>query len=297
MNIDGKLISCKICGSPNVKPTFHALKCYDCGVLLYFPYPEVISTNLETDKESREAYSLSWYKRSSKRNHVNFTNMFLFAIENPEEFYMQQMNILDFGGGGGQFAFICKSFLPLSNVYISDIDDFGLLQQYRCINNQILWNNFESDQTKFDFIFLNDVFEHVDDPLKTLEILKSKLNIGGKIFIDTPKQFWLYPFLKISNKLLYQKLLTGTVSRSHLQIWSKKSFYYIVEKAGLKVDNFTEVSEFTMPAKHYLKNFGIKNKFIQIVGVVFYRFAKLLSKNKIMGLLSENNNELLKSNQ
>jgi 2-polyprenyl-3-methyl-5-hydroxy-6-metoxy-1,4-benzoquinol methylase len=259
----------------------------DCKVLLYYPYPEKSLAPASHNQKAHEEYAMSWYKRSARRNHFNFSNMFLFTIENPEEIYLKETNILDFGGGGGQFAMISKSFLPLANVYIADIDDYALLSYYKSMNYQIRWEDFENDATKFEYIFLNDVFEHVDNPNQVLTLLKSKLNFGGKIFIDTPIQFWLYPFLKLFSRKLFKKLMTGTVSKAHLQIWSKKSFYYVANKSGLKVDKFKIVSEFTMPAEHYLRNFGIKNKGLILIGKLFYNFAGFFSKNKIMAVLSE----------
>ena len=82
--------------------------------------------------------------------------------------------------------------------------------------------------------------------------------------------------------------MVGTVSKAHLQIWSKESFYYVANKSGLKVDKYKIVSEYTMPAEHYLRNFGIKNKALIMLGKLFYKFAGVFSKNKIMAVLSIN---------
>lgn len=39
---------------------------------------------------------------------------------------------------------------------------------------------------KFDYIFLNHVFEHLDNPVGVLKDLVSRLNKGGKIIIEIP---------------------------------------------------------------------------------------------------------------
>lgn len=286
MNMNKESVRCKICGSEKINFVLHTVRCGNCGALLYYPYPQTAFVPNHENRKEHEDYALSWYRRSSKRNHVNFSNMFLYAIENPQDIYLSQIKILDFGGGGGQFAMVSKSFLPMAEVFITDVDDYALFNQYRPMNKQILWKDFETDGNKFDFIFLNDVFEHVDNPKQTLKTLASKLQPGGSIFIDTPVQFWLYPFLKVFSRKLFKKLMEGTVSKAHLQIWSRKSFYYVAEQSGLTVAKYKVVSEFTMPAEHYLRNFGIRNKGLILIGKIFYRFAGLLSRNKIMAVLT-----------
>ena len=149
------------------------------------------------------------------------------------------------------------------------------------MNIQIPFKQFDNDQRKFDVIFLNDVFEHVF----VLSQLANKLKPNGRIFIDTPKQFWIYPFAKLFSKSLYNKILNGTVSLSHLQIWSRSSFDYVVKESGLQIKKMKEVSEYTMPADFYLKNMKISNPFIKMAAKIFYINSKWLANNKIQCVL------------
>lgn len=278
--------SCKICGSSSLVIFSHTARCENCGVLLYYPYP-LDDRSLVTGGAGKvwtRRDVLDWYSKSSFYNHINFTNMLRFAMN--ESCKGKKLNVLDYGGGGGQFALVCKSHFPESNVYITDISDDSLLEEWRATNNQLPFGRFDEDEIKFDYIFLNDVFEHVSDPLLVLRQLQKKLKTGGKIFIDTPKQFWIYPLTKLISKALYAKVLRGTVSTSHLQIWSKKSFDFVVRESGLKVVAYEESSEYTMPADFYMKNMGITNPFLKFAGRLFYRNAKRLAKNKIMSVLS-----------
>lgn len=267
----------------------HTATCDNCGVMLYYPYPDddnQLLSNGEGKNWPRDRV-LSWYSKSSFYNHTNFTNMIRFAMD--ESYKGKELDILDYGGGGGQFALVCKSHFPASTVYITDISDESLLQEWSAKNIQIPFRSFAKDETKFDFIFLNDVFEHVSDPGFVLKQLAGKLKTGGKLFIDTPKQFWIYPFARLVSKSLYSKVLRGTVSTAHLQIWSKKSFELVVRGSGLKVSKYEESSEYTMPADFYLKNMGITNPILKLAGRVFYGNAKWLAKNKIVCVLSSQN--------
>ena len=119
--------------------------------------------------------------------------------------------------------------------------------------------------------------------------MAGKLKSGGKLSIDTPKQFWIYPFTKLVSKSLYTKVLRGTVSTAHLQIWSKKSFELVVKESGLKISKYEESSEYTMPVDFYMKNMRITNPILKLAGQVFYRNAKWLAKNKIVCVLSSQN--------
>lgn len=278
---------CKICGNSDLEIFEHTARCRGCDVLLYWPYPksddELIAAG-ET-KTWPVANALEWYSESSFLNHANFTQMLRFATD--ESFRGRRLDILDFGGGGGQFALVCKSHFPEANVYITDIFDDALLDEWRAMNVQIPFLEFVDDETKFDLIFLNDVFEHVSDPKKVLTQLAGKLKPEGRIFIDTPKQFWLYPATKLASKSLYAKILRGTVSIYHLQIWSRKAFEMTVRAAGLTVEKYQETSEYTMPANFYMRNMGVTNPVIKFAGRIFYRNAKYLAKNKIMCVLSK----------
>ena len=278
--------TCKICDSKDLDIFAHTARCGSCGVLLYYPYPKS-DGQLISDGEGKEwpvDKMLDWYSESAALNHSNFTAMLQFATSEDDR--NKKLNVLDYGGGGGQFALVCKSHFPESTVHITDISDASLLDEWRPMNVQIPFADLDTDKRTFDIIFLNDVFEHVSDPVNVLRQLAGKLRPNGRIFIDTPKQFWLYPVAKVVSKGLYTKILAGTVSVYHLQIWSKMAFETVVRKAGLKISKYREISEYTMPAKYYLNGMGITNPVLRALGTVFYRNARHIARNKIMCVLT-----------
>jgi len=287
---------CKICKSSDLKIIYHVAICKNCKVLLFYPYPEndkeiflkkkytkdniAINDNIEETKKRQLDYLL----KSGHLNIKNFKQMINFTI--PESLKDKQFDVLDYGGGGGQFASICNSIFPLSKIYITDLYDEKLIEKYKPFNNQIKFSDFENNKIKFDFIFLNDVFEHLSDPSDILELLKNKLkDKNSKIFIDTPKKFWLYEFSSIFSKKLYRKILNGTVDQDHQQIWSKKSFYIVVRNSNLTVDKYKELTEFTQPASFYLDAMKIKNFYLRLLGKFFYILAPIIARNKIISIL------------
>jgi 2-polyprenyl-3-methyl-5-hydroxy-6-metoxy-1,4-benzoquinol methylase len=158
---------CKICSATSLTIFAHTAKCSNCGVLLYYPYPEDDSVLASTGKVKESAVDYEWYSRSSFYNHTNFTNMVRFAMD--ESYKRRALDILDYGGGGGQFALVFKSHFLESNIFITDISDESLLKEWGDLNIQIPFRSFDGDDRKFDFIFLNDVFEHLSDPLFVLK--------------------------------------------------------------------------------------------------------------------------------
>lgn len=273
----------------------HTATCGSCGVLLCYPYPQDDGEIIKSwasgadakDVDKIRASVLKWHLDSGSCNHHNFTNMALFALNDDHRY--GEMKILDYGGGAGQFALVCKSIFPLSEIYIMDVSDAALLDQFRPLNNQILYHDFLEDDTRFSFIFMNDVFEHVRDPLGLLRVLRGKLaDTNSRVFIDTPCQFWIYPVTKLVSKKLHEKVLRGTVDHDHQQIWTKQSFAHVANKAGFVIEKYLETSEFTQSPDFYLDNMRITNPLIRLVARLFYRLAPLLSKNKIMAVIKPN---------
>ncbi len=275
--------ACKVCGETGLKVFKHTARCSGCGALLFFPYPASEALIPNGDSAFRQKLWLKWYCESGSRNARNFANMIGFALHDCA--HDGEFAMLDYGGGGGQFALTALSHFPRASVSITDIDDGALLPQYRAANHQIPYATFSEDPTRFDVIFLNDVFEHVADPIGTLSLLATKLKPGGRLFIDTPKTFWLYPVLRAVWRPLYAKLCEGTVTKSHLQIWTRRSFEHAVAASGLRIARYRETSEFTMPADFYLASMAVKNVAVRLAGRIFYSNARWLAKNKIMAVL------------
>ncbi|HEX6372049.1 MAG TPA: class I SAM-dependent methyltransferase [Longimicrobium sp.] len=276
--------ACKLCGSRDLRRHAHTAGCRACGALLYFPYPAQDQLpHLDVTRGKAWTDWNEWYYAAASRNHSNFTQMLRFATEGwPADF---RGDVLDYGGGGGQFALVVASHFPNVTTWITDIDQAALLEQWRPYNHVLPFDAFPRDSTRFDAIFLNDVYEHVDSPQEVLRVLAPKLKPRGLIFIDTPRTFWLYPLLRTASPALYTRLCRGTVTRSHLQLWTRRAFDTVAEECGLRVERYRECSEFTMPAEYYLNNMGITSRWVRLVGRMFHAYAGVLARNKIMAVL------------
>ncbi len=283
-------VACKICGSSKLDFFAHTATCQECGVLLCYPYPSSDAEQFAT-KTGRQDVSdadakrhrLEWSLKSGDRRHLGFTEMVRFTM--TEDLRFRPIKVLDYGGGG-QFGLVLKSMYPLADVYITDIRDVQFLDQFRPMSTQIKFADFDRDGTKFDVIFMNDVFEHLSDPMGVLSALRGKLaGPDAKIFIDTPRQFWIYPATKFVWKKLHTKVLRGTVDYDHQQIWSRKAFSHVAREAGFEIFKYAEVSEFTQPPDFYLDAMKITNPVIRFFGKRMYRLGRAIAKNKILAVL------------
>ncbi len=268
---------CKICKSTNLVILDQSAQCLNCKVLLYYPYPK--------QKKPPKVNFKEWYRISFDKNIKNFLGMILYTTNKSK--VNKSLNILDYGGGSGQFALIYNSLFPRSKVHIVDIVNESLFNEFKPLNKQIKYEKFPKDKTKFDIIFLNDVYEHVEDPVNLLTVLRTKLKPAGIIFIDTPRQFWIYPFFKYLFKPIYRKIVKGTVSKSHLQIWSDESFKKSVQLSNLKIQKISYFSELTMDTDLYLQQMGIKFKPIKLIIRLFSRPLVSTFYNKIYCVLEK----------
>jgi SAM-dependent methyltransferase len=87
--------------------------------------------------------------------------------------------ILDFGCGFGQFLQMCQLF---------GLEAIGVdrSQARRSGSGLSIFAELDEVQGNFDAITLFEVLEHLDDPLATLETLRSRLNLGGMIIVEVP---------------------------------------------------------------------------------------------------------------
>ena len=281
---------CKICGLNRLETFAHTATCRNCGVLLNFPYAPVREIDflklppLPSDERIKvQARWLDWYVTSGDRKHHNFTSMIIFALSEADR--RKNLVVLDYGGGGGMFALVMRSLFPKASTYIVDMEDDALLDMNKSINTQILFRNFESDSMLFDVIFMNDVYEHLSEPINVLSMLREKLKPNWRIFIDTPRKFWLYYSLKNILPRLQERILKGTVDHDHQQIWSMKAFKFSAFKAGFLVSKIKVLSEYTQPPSYYLDAMGIKNPFLRLAGSLLVILAPWIARNKIIAVL------------
>jgi len=140
----------------------------------------------------------------------------------------EKINLMDFGAGYGNFCSIATKFGY--NTFAFDIsadkNDHMNSMGVTIINNLDKYNGY------FDFIYVNQVFEHVGEPLAILKTLQQSLSKNGFLFIAVPDAANTKKILLkngLSNELF--KLLSP---HQHVNAFSNSTLKLLGINAGLK---------------------------------------------------------------
>jgi len=146
-------------------------------------------------------------------------------VKENSPFYIGK-DITDFGCGYGDFLKETKEFtkssvgIELQIDCIKELNNFGI----RCENSlDMLKNN------SIDTFFLFHSFEHLPEPLKILEEIKSKLRKKGRLIIEVPHaNDFLISTIKDEN------FINFTLWSQHLILHTKNSLNKFLDYAGFQ---------------------------------------------------------------
>jgi 2-polyprenyl-3-methyl-5-hydroxy-6-metoxy-1,4-benzoquinol methylase len=280
-------VRCKLCGAGPLRVAGHVARCTACGALMYYPYPttaDVVESGFYTAApDGAEGYFREWYTEATPRNHLKLTHILQFAVDGPTA--GEPLDFLDYGGGGGQFGAVAASLCPRARTWITDLYDDGLLPAWAGFSTQIPFAEFAADARRFDYVFLNDVCEHVSDPVALLRDLAGRLKPGGRILVNTPKTVWIFAVLRVLAPALHARMLRGMLTMGHLQLWSRKALERAAARAGLRVVRWKDHSEFTMGPAWYADGLGLRNPLLRGAAHAYYALSPWIGRNKIIALL------------
>ncbi len=152
-----------------------------------------------------------------------------------------EINILEFGMGWGFWLNQAKSF----NYKVTGVE----LSEKRIAhakNNGInIINNISSEKNEtYDYIYSNQVFEHVDSPKKILKNLSKILKKDGIIHIQVPNGHGIEKGLKKSN---WKPQKNAIQPLEHINCFNRKALKQLAKQNNLKL----------IPPKFYLEKMTI----------------------------------------
>jgi len=105
--------------------------------------------------------------------------LYLSQFDNKE-------TLLDFGGGvGTESIFFSNASLKTTYYDLPSItSDFARYRVKQYANNDVTFVLDEKKLTSYDVIVCLEVLEHLVDPIKAMELIYSKLKIGGLVFLS-----------------------------------------------------------------------------------------------------------------
>lgn len=183
-----KMSHCPICESEKTqdllrwkKYTIH--KCRSCQL--------IFSTPLPTDEELADFYQGFMFKKPEEYEIANqIVNRKkelrkLFSLTGDAD-ALNNKKFLDYGGGTG-VAFKAAKELGL-DTYYHDLDQKAkkfVKDKFRLTEEKTI-DELSNCSVKFDYIFSDNVIEHVKDPIAFTKELQDQLNDGGVLVIKTP---------------------------------------------------------------------------------------------------------------
>jgi 2-polyprenyl-3-methyl-5-hydroxy-6-metoxy-1,4-benzoquinol methylase len=185
-------------------------ECLDCGVW-------------KGSREDAHFYTKEYYMdnefnifRQGIPLRTSAYNHYLFKMFKPLGivFGEKKLRVLEVGCGVGFVSY--SLFLDGHDVVVVDGSDWAtkwMMEAYGEHDRFKIFNaNFENmDKTllgeRFDFVFANHVWEHLDDPMKEIEWVFGSLNSGGKFFLLVPSKERELSFLHTHNWAFDEKCL------------------------------------------------------------------------------------------
>ena len=245
------------------KNNYDIINCQNCGFIHCLPIPQI--------SELRDLYSQHYYstekpdyikKMQSDLDWLNMVyddkyEMFENIIDNYEK------TILDIGSGPGYFlkkgrdrGWDTLGLEPSVQAYNFSKNELGLN-----VLNIFLNNETKDSIDKFSVIHLNEVLEHIPDPVNLTKIVYEKLNKGGIVSITVPNDF--NPIQKILHTSLNYKSW-WVAPPHHINYFNINSLSRLIKNAGFKIlDKMPTfpIDIFLLMGENYVKDNELGGKY------------------------------------
>ena len=272
---------CVVCNSKFKKINNYVYKCIYCSFF-------------KSKLKSGHGRDIEGISELRRKNFKKIINIILSFNVN------QNFKILEIGSGNGFFIEECNKL----NIDItgSEADD----EQYSILKKKFLniikialpLKKFDNDMlNKFDYVILNDVFEHIENLDLTTNQLKRFLKNNGKIIINLPSSGGLiYKFSSILDKIgistFYDRLWQKNLSSPHLSYFNNQNLKLFFKRYNFDLVYSDSLDTVSDKGNFKRLNSTIKNKFICVVlsGILFfyYYLQKILPSDIILHFYKKN---------
>jgi len=165
----------------------------------------------------------------------------------------KDIKILEFGSGWGFWSRLAKSFnFDVESIEISK-------SRINFLNDHNITTSDKIDQNKqYDFIYSNQVFEHLSSPDEEFSKIISTLKKNSFFLMKVPSSFF-YKEKELVKKYSYKNILFPL---EHINLYNKNVYKFLAKKYNLNICNHLVLNTGNLfGLKLYLKNF-FTNSFI-----------------------------------
>jgi len=210
----------------NCGKTFNFSKCTKCSFVWLNPTPS---------QESLNSFYPSNYHGFNTQSNFVIKNLYklvnYFRLKKYSDFLKKpKSNLLDVGCADANYFDTLKKISP--HVYCTGVENnqeiVSKAREYG--RNVKLGTIYDLDQSlKYDLIIMNNLIEHVRDPVQELRKAGSLLNSGGVIFIETPNtDSWDFK--------LFKRYWGGLHTPRHTFLFNPRSINALCKLTKLKVE-------------------------------------------------------------
>lgn len=178
--------------------------------------------------------------------------------------------LLEVGCGAGNFGFLLKKRFKIKVCGIEPNSQAAKEAELKI--DHVINDFFPSEKVKerFDCIVFNDVIEHFSNPWEAIEKAKLLLNEGGYIIASIPTVRTYQIFFELFFKGDWQYKESGTLDKTHLRFFTKKSIkrFFLHQNLSItKIDFVCPIqTRITRIAKLFFY-FGFRELFHQAIGI------------------------------
>ncbi len=234
---------------PVLYDKLNTVMCFSCSHVFRNPMPKSIIDSTYYDED----YQTVWRKKDTahvndeyihklfKQNLKN-TKYFKFLIDN-EYFNTNdqiQKNLVDIGCGVGVFSYLMAKNFRNINVYAIEpgLDFLNYIKLPNLFFYKISFEEFfKINRTKFDYVVLTGVIEHIAHPYSLLTKIFNCMEWGAHLYIYTHNE---YPSPFVSFK--------PRISFPHVQYFDKRTMERLLVRSGLTLMKCTIISQTGMYA-------------------------------------------------